>query len=62
MRGGYRPGSGRKYDPDHKEVITVRLPQWLIKWLKERNQSRAIEDALIKANDLTPPLVKGKDK
>lgn len=55
MRGGQRPGAGRKLTPAPKKPITIRLPQWLVEWLKQRNQSKAIEEALIKQHDLKPP-------
>jgi hypothetical protein len=32
MRGGRREGAGRKKKPDHlrRELVTIRLPQWII--------------------------------
>ena len=51
MRGGARKGAGAKPIPEHlkRERITVRLPNWLIEWLKKQsNQGRVIEKALIK--------------
>ena len=50
-RGGSRKGAGRKSVPEHlkRERITIRLPIWLIGWLKRHtNQGKAIEEALIK--------------
>jgi hypothetical protein len=36
MRGGRRTGAGRKKKPDHlrRELVTIRLPQWMILRLK----------------------------
>ena len=32
MQGGRRTGAGRKKKPDHlrRELVTIRLPQWMI--------------------------------
>jgi len=49
MRGGKRKGAGRKPTPEDqkRERITVRLPNWLIKWLKKyKDQGKTIEEAL----------------
>jgi len=48
-RGGKRKGAGRKPAPEHlkRERITIRLPNELIWWLRERKQQgRTIEEAL----------------
>ena len=36
MQGGRRIGAGRKKKPDHlkRELVTIRLPQWMISQLK----------------------------
>lgn len=38
MRGGKRTGAGRKKKPDHlrRELLTIRLPQWMISQLKDK--------------------------
>ncbi len=38
MRGGKRPGAGRKKMPSHlkRELLTIRLPRWMIDQLKEK--------------------------
>ncbi len=37
MRGGKRIGAGRKKKPDHlrRNLVTLRLPQWMISQLKK---------------------------
>ena len=40
MRGGKRAGAGRKKLPDHlrRELLTIRLPQWMISQLKGKGE------------------------
>ncbi len=40
MRGGKRAGAGRKKLPDHlrRELLTIRLPQWMISQLKAKGE------------------------
>ena len=40
MRGGRREGAGRKKKPDHlkREVVTIRLPRWMISQLKSKGE------------------------
>ena len=40
MRGGKRTGAGRKKKPDHlrRELVTIRLPQWMISQLKQNGE------------------------
>jgi hypothetical protein len=40
MRGGKRAGAGRKKRPEHlrREIITIRLPKWLIEQVKKRGK------------------------
>ena len=40
MRGGKRPGAGRKKKPDHlrRDLITLRLPQWMISQIKSKGE------------------------
>ena len=58
-KGGKREGAGRK--PAHpllkKEMISLKLPRWLIDRLDEDDESRAvlIEAALCKQNGWRPP-------
>jgi len=55
-RGGKRPGAGRPLaDPFLKKVpVNYKLPQWLVDWIREQNESGAvlIEDALVKQHNL----------
>ena len=49
MRGGKRPGAGRKTAPDKKQMKSFRLHPKLIERLKkEDNQANTIEKALCK--------------
>lgn len=59
-RGGKREGAGAPIKPANlkKEMVSVKLPKWLIDWTAEQEESRAvlIEDALKKVHKLkTPP-------
>jgi hypothetical protein len=62
-KGGKREGAGRK--PAHpllkKEMISLKLPRWLIDRLDEEPESRAvlIEDSLRAKFGWTPPDVGG---
>jgi hypothetical protein len=40
MRGGRRKGAGRKKKPAHlrRELVTIRLPQWMISQLKRKGE------------------------
>lgn len=40
MQGGRRVGAGRKKKPDHlrRELVTIRLPQWMILQLKNNGE------------------------
>lgn len=58
-RGGNRTGSGRpKIDRRLIKVpVSYRLPQWLVNWLRGREESAAelIEDALKARHGIEPP-------
>jgi len=58
MRGGKRTGAGRKKKPDHlrRELVTIRLPQWMILQLKSNGEiGYLIEELLAKKGSLNPP-------
>ena len=58
MRGGKRAGSGRKRKPDHlrRELLTIRLPQWMISQLKNKGEiGYLIEGQLAKKDFLDLP-------
>lgn len=58
MRGGKRTGAGRKKKPDHlrRELVTIRLPQWMITQLKNNGEiGYLIEELLAKKASLKPP-------
>jgi|Cruoilmetagenom7_1024161.scaffolds.fasta_scaffold106201_1 hypothetical protein len=58
MRGGKRAGSGRKKKPDHlrRELVTLRLPQWMISQLRSNGEiGYLIEELLAKKGSLNPP-------
>lgn len=58
MRGGKRDGAGRKKKPAHlrRELVTIRLPQWMILQLKSIGAiGYVIEDQLAKSDLLKKP-------
>ncbi len=58
MRGGNRPGAGRKKMPDHlrREPVTIRLPQWMISQIKNKGEiGYLIENQLAKKGFLDLP-------
>ena len=58
MRGGKRVGAGRKKKPDHlrRELVTIRLPQWMILQLKRNGEiGYIIENQLAKKDFLNLP-------
>ncbi len=58
MRGGKRAGAGRKKKPDHlrRELVTIRLPQWMISQLKTNGEiGYLIENELVKKDFLKLP-------
>lgn len=58
MQGGKRIGSGRKRIHEHlrRELLTIRLPKWMIVQLKiEGEIGYVIENQLIKAEFINPP-------
>ena len=58
MRGGKRAAAGRKKKPDHlrRELVTLRLPQWMISQLKSNGEiGYLIEELLAKKGSLNPP-------
>jgi len=69
MRGGLRPGAGRprgagKKDPALcRQMVSVRLPAWIIEWMASRPepQSRLIEQALCRTFELIPPDSRDQD-
>ena len=60
MRGGKRKGAGRPAlaDNERKAQINVKLPPWLIAWMDEQKESRAvlIEKAIRKAYRVNPEV------
>ena len=58
MQGGRRAGAGRKKKPDHlrRELVTIRLPQWMISQLKSKGEiGYLIEYQLAKKDFLNLP-------
>ena len=58
MRGGKRAGAGRKKKPGHlrRELLTIRLPRWMISQLKNKCEiGYLIEDQLAKIDFLDIP-------
>lgn len=40
MRGGKRPGAGRKAKPEHlrRKIVSIRLPNWMIEQIKSKGE------------------------
>lgn len=58
MRGGKRVGAGRKKKPAHlrRNLITIRLPQWMILQIKNKGEiGYVIEDQLANNDFLDVP-------
>jgi hypothetical protein len=58
MQGGKRSGSGRKKNPIHlkRELVTLRLPNWMIVQLKDEGQiGCVVEYQLLKADFIKRP-------
>jgi len=58
MRGGKRIGASRKKKPDHlrRELVSIRLPQWMISQLKSNGEiGYLIENQLAKKDFLNLP-------
>lgn len=58
MRGGKRAGAGRKKKPAHlrRELLTIRLPAWIIAQLKQKGQiAYLIEERLAQKDFLNIP-------
>ncbi len=58
MQGGRRAGSGRKKKPDHlrRELVTIRLPKWMILQIKSKGEiGYLIEYQLAKKDFLDLP-------
>lgn len=51
-RGGKRDGAGRP--SEGRVMVSVRLPIWLVEWLRSQDASQAalIEDALVRQHRL----------
>ena len=58
MQGGKRAGSGRKKKAEHlrRELVTIRLPKWMILQLKKHGEiGYLIELQLLKADYISLP-------
>ena len=58
MHGGKRTGAGRKKKPAHlrRELVTIRLPQWMISQLKSNGEiGYLVENILLKEDFLNLP-------
>jgi len=53
MRGGKRTGAGRKKKPAHlrRELVTLRLPQWMILQLKSRGEIGYLVENILAKED-----------
>ncbi len=54
MRGGKRVGAGRKKKPEHlrREVVSIRLPQWMILQLKNKGEIGYLIESELARHDL----------
>lgn len=58
MHGGKRTGAGRKKKPAHlrRELVTIRLPQWMVSQLKSNGEiGYLVENILAKEHFLNLP-------
>jgi hypothetical protein len=59
VSGGERKGAGRKPAPPKlkKIPVGVKLPRWLVEWMREQPESQAvlIEEALKRRHKMKPP-------
>jgi hypothetical protein len=58
MQGGKRKGAGRKKKAPHlrRELLTLRLPQWMIWQLKDKGEIGCVlESFLVSGDFLDPP-------
>jgi len=58
MHGGKRVGSGRKRNAEHlrRNVVTIRLPNWMVLQLKNEGEiGYIIEDQLLKSKFINQP-------
>jgi hypothetical protein len=64
MTGGKREGAGRPpTSPLLKKIpLGIKLPRWLVEWLRGQNRSQAviIEEALCSKHNLKPPETKNE--
>ena len=53
MRGGKRTGSGRKKKPEHlkRELLTIRLPKWMIEQIKSKGEIGYVIEYQLEQND-----------
>ncbi len=53
MRGGKRTGAGRKKLPSHlkRELLTIRLPQWMITQLKQKGEIGYVIELQLRKDD-----------
>ncbi len=53
MRGGKRSGAGRKKLQSHlrRELLTIRLPKWMISQLKAKGQIGYVIELQLTAHD-----------
>jgi hypothetical protein len=53
MRGGKRAGAGRKKKPTHlrRELLTIRLPEWMISQLRKKGNIAYVIENQLAGND-----------
>ncbi len=53
MRGGKRAGAGRKRKPEHlkRDLVTIRLPKWMIEQIKSKGKINYVIEYQLGKND-----------
>jgi hypothetical protein len=53
MQGGKRTGAGRKKKPEHlkRELLTIRLPKWMIEQIKNKGKIGCVIEYQLGKND-----------
>ena len=53
MRGGKCAGAGRKRKPEHlkRDLVTIRLPKWMIEQIKSKGEINYVIEYQLGKND-----------
>ena len=58
-RGGRRPGAGRPFSRP-KKMVAIRLPLYLVKWLRNKRHDKSQSDLIEEALNNTFDIEKGE--